>query len=104
MLGSGNGTNPATLVRFTSTSPEIEAFFRSCLGGPEPARAEGGSSSMVSTSPPQNAPQEAPGTKAPGRRIADQAPASKAPAALSKTMAPASPEGGQNPRSAALTN
>jgi len=55
VLGSGNGVSASTLIRFTSLSPEIEAFFRGALGLPEPAPADSQASRRVSTTPPRAA-------------------------------------------------
>ena len=69
VLGSGNGTSTATLIRFTSVSPEIEVFFRSILGGPEPAPIESEPSRMVSATPPRDAHGSKPATPAVSKAV-----------------------------------
>ena len=69
VLGSGSGTSTATLIRFTSVSPEIEVFFRSILGGPEPAPIESEPSRMVSATPPREAHGSKPATPAVSKAV-----------------------------------
>jgi hypothetical protein len=101
VLGPGNGANATTLIRFTSLSPEIEAFLRGVLGGPEPARSASESPRTVATPP-----QAAPVPKAPESRPAGQqapTPEAQLAPAVAKTVAPAALDGGQSPPAAALS-
>jgi adenylate cyclase len=65
VLGSANGGNAGTLIRFTSLSPEIEAFFGASLAAAEPVKSNARTGSVsaaparsTAAAPPK--PQEAP--------------------------------------------